>query len=366
MSNTPYIDAFVQHGGKKPAARAMGVPYTTFHGRLTKERAARAAPNKPASLHASAASVAHEALRATAARAARAAAAGHITAPPVFAPVPSMLEPIGELLDRRERAFERRHAAHKAVEWQPVFIRDPLPIGIVWIGDPHLDDDSCNLPLLRKHVALCATTPGVYAADIGDDTNNWVGGLMRLFANQDASQETARQLAKWLLAESGLTWILKIIGNHDAWNDGERIIRDMNAVNVHYWRSTMKLVFPNGCELKVDARHNYKGSSIHNPLHGLMRAARTAGGADILVCGHEHHPAHAWMPTEDGRMPTMVRARGYKWHDTHALSGGFPQHPCGASVMTVIDPSAPLDGRVTSFTHLEHGAAFLRALRGGK
>ena len=53
------------------------------------------------------------------------------------------------------------------------------------------------------------------------------------------------------------------------------------------WRARFKLKFPS-CEVRVDAAHNHKGSSIYNPLHEPKRAALWNKNADIYVA--RHHP----------------------------------------------------------------------------
>ena len=62
---------------------------------------------------------------------------------------------------------------------------------------------------------LMAKTPGVYAVNIGDTTDNWGGRLIRLYAENDVSRQTERKLARWFLQESGIRWLVWLHGNHD-------------------------------------------------------------------------------------------------------------------------------------------------------
>ena len=123
--------------------------------------------------------------------------------------------PVEQELKQAAERFEKRYAAVKAHEWFTIKVNDPLPIGILWFGDPHIDDNGCNLPRLLRDVELCRDTEGLYGANIGDTTNNWSGRLVKLYANQDASLRTARRRAKWFMLDSGVEWLVWLMGNHD-------------------------------------------------------------------------------------------------------------------------------------------------------
>lgn len=123
--------------------------------------------------------------------------------------------PVEDIIELQCRRFYTRLASHEAHTWFPIKVKDKRPIGILWFGDPHVDDDGCNWPALKRDIALCKDTEGLYGANIGDTTNNWAGRLARLYAEQDASVKTARRLAKWFLLESGVPWLVWIMGNHD-------------------------------------------------------------------------------------------------------------------------------------------------------
>lgn len=120
-----------------------------------------------------------------------------------------------EILEWQCKKYNKLSAAHSARHWYDVKVNIDGPIGVTFFGDPHIDDNGCNTPMLMHHCEIHRNTPGLYGVNCGDTTNNWVGRLGRLFAEQDASQETARILANWLLSGSGVTWLAWILGNHD-------------------------------------------------------------------------------------------------------------------------------------------------------
>ena len=276
---------------------------------------------------------------------------------------------VEELLDFGCRRFEERHALARAQKWIPIKIKLSGPIGICWFGDPHIDDNGCNLPLLRRDTRIVRDTEGMFGAHIGDTTNNWIGRLMRLFADQDTSQETARKYAKWLLVDSGVPWLLWLMGNHDEWNNGSEILRGMNVKKVlmQDWRAQIKLVFPNGREARIDARHDFKGHSMWNSLHGLQKAAHMKEMAHLYIAGHTHNWAlHKEESASREFVYWLARCRGYKFIDSFADKLGHASQQEGASIVSIFDPDAKTQGGfVQCFDDVEEGADFLRFKRNG-
>lgn len=322
-----YREAVATHGSIRAAARALGVPYSTLHGRLQRE-----APS-------------------------RRATAGRRASPR-----------ISDLIDARTREFDRKLQAVQREAWQPVTVRESQPFGVLWFGDPHLDDDGCNWRVLMRHVELCASTPGLYGANIGDSTNNWVGRLMRLYAEQETSRQTARELARWFLADSGVKWLCWLMGNHDEWESGADILRLMNTARVpmYDWQAKFELRVPGVKRaIRVHAAHDFPGHSMWNITHGPQRAAKMSAAADLYVCGHKHDWGiqHFEMAGQD-RCPLIVRARGYKWIDHYATRNGYQQSSSGAAILTIIDARASDPaGRVTAFADIEQGVRVLNAMR---
>lgn len=276
--------------------------------------------------------------------------------------------PVEELISIMSRRFEKRNEAHKARQWFPVKVNVEGPIGILWFGDPHVDDDGCHWPLLQRHIALCRDSEAIFGANIGDTTNNWSGRLARLFANQETSQATARKLAKWFLTESGIRWLVWLMGNHDAWGDGSEILRLMGATMVpgdkpamEDWQARFRLVFPNGREARIHAAHSFPGHSIWNSLHGPQRAAHTKAEAHLYVAGHTHNWAlHHEESASREFTYWLARARGYKFIDHYGEVLGHQPQQEGAAILSVFDPEATsMTGFLQCFADPEEGAEYL-------
>lgn len=269
-----------------------------------------------------------------------------------------------EILDHMQRRFEQRLKHEESLNWFKVNINDTDPMGLVVVGDPHLGSNGCNVQLLRSDIDVMCNTPGLYAVNIGDTADNWAyGNLVRLYAENDVSRQTERRLARWFLQDAGIPWIVWLMGNHDTMA-GE-FSTYLKTINADYlpmvdWRAKFSLTFPNEIEIKIDAAHNHKGTSIYNPLHGQKRAALWNENADIYVAGHHHNWATNQEELDDGRVVTMARARGYKYLDEYAVHHGFYNRQHGASIMFVIDPlSEDPTERIQPFANLKRGAEYL-------
>ncbi len=333
------VDAYEEHGSQRKAAAELGVPRQTFITRLKHGQKFGYRPNAAKDVEL-----------------------------PVF---PDDDIPAEDILDHMEKRFEQRLEHDNALNWFEIKINDPKPMGLTFVGDPHLGSNGCNIPLLRSDVEIMSSTPGVRAVNLGDTADNWsYGYLIKLYAENDVSRQTERRLARWFLEDAGIPWLVWLMGNHDAMAEGFGIyLKTLNAKRIPMvdWRAKFKLIFPNGREVKVDAAHNHKGTSIYNPLHGQKRAALWNEDADITVAGHHHNWALTQEELEDGRVVQLARARGYKWLDDHATTNGFTRKNHGASIMFIINPEAESETDfIQPYANLKRGADYLTYLREGE
>jgi len=328
---TPMADLVKQHGSIAAAARAVGISRPSMRGRLDSERN-------------------------------RAAKAFSVAA------VPDDTEPTETIIERRCASFTRQKAKRDAERWIPITVNETEPFGLLVFGDEHADDNNCDWPELRRDLELCRNTPGLYACAMGDASNNWVGRLVREYADQSVTRKESRQLLKWLLSADAAPWLFRLIGNHDKWNEGDVIVGLFadSAYHVADWEARIELRTAGGQAFRIHASHNFKGSSIYNKTHGPSRAAMFSGGAaDLYLCGHLHTlGTQSFELEETGKLIHVVRARGYKKHDMYAVTNGYVQGEAGASVFVLFNPNADTAaGRIAIFNDPVLGAKVLTALR---
>jgi hypothetical protein len=258
------------------------------------------------------------------------------------APLPDSLPSADELLERREREFDRRDAHERAAKLVRVKVNLPGPIGIVHFGDPHVDDPGCDIRQLRRHVEIVKATEGMFGANIGDASNNWVGRLAQLHGNQSTTAREAWVLVEWMVR--AVRWLYLIGGNHDMWSgDRDPIPFMAKQAGVLYKPHGVRLAlgFPNGREVRINARHDFKGHSMWNPTHGPMKAAQMGPRDHVVIAGHTHTSGiGAIKDPATGTISHCLRVGAYKVHDDYAQAGGFPDGNFGPAVCTIIDPDA--------------------------
>lgn len=325
------VNALAAHGATKPAADALGIPRQTFQHRI------------------------------------RVAAAHGIQDPSACQPeeLPPSDLPFEERLETIKRRNAQRIAHEKAKSWQVVRVPISGPYGLMLFGDPHLDDNFCDLEALERDARLCADTPGMFGVNGGDSINNWVGRLERIYAEQSVTAEEGWQLIDWFMNGFGIRWALWLLGNHDVWNFGQRVFDRMNTdrILMRDWDAKIVLRSDDG-DCRLWARHDFKGTSIYNELHGLKKAAMFTGKADIYAAFHRHTWATMQGELDDGERFCLVRARGYKECDDYAVKNGFSEQSGGQSVVCIVEPRKDGPPRVTAFEDVKRGCEFLTYLRG--
>jgi len=285
-----------------------------------------------------------------------------------FPVLPDPNAPDSELVELMIQRFERRKRHHDATQWMPINIKTDRPIGICWFGDPHVDNNGCNWPLLKRHADICAATDGMFGASIGDHTDNWVGRLTRLYSHSDQSRSTAIQLAEIFISKMGIRWLLLLRGNHDMWSPGKDdplMWMKTGGAPMVDWQAKIRFVFSNGREAKVWAAHDFKGHSMWNSLHAAQKAAHMKESCDLYVCGHTHNWAmHQEESASKNFTYWLARCRGYKFMDEYAELLGHGSQSEGAAIVSVINPQARTNvGFIQCFADVETGADYLTWLR---
>lgn len=275
-------------------------------------------------------------------------------------------EPIGEAIERQCQRYRRARARAATIGPRVIRLQDGGPIGIVHFGDPHVDDDGCNWPALRRAVEVVSQTPHLYAGNVGDTVNNWVGRLVAKYAHQGATEEEGWRYARWLM--QACPWLYVVGGNHDQWRGGMSMLRLLTeGAQIGLMapdECRLELQWPGGGSFRLHVRHDFKGSSIYNKTHGLNRAVLWGQGwGDLYVCGHRHEWGEQHTEYEDGRVRWLLRVRGFKHFDEYARSKQFYDHQYGQTVTTIIDPDAHPADRVRVVVDVEEAAEMLAWLR---
>ena len=268
------------------------------------------------------------------------------TTKPVFTvdPLPHDGEPTAdELIAALTARHTQRKTHHDAAKLRQVRVLVPGPVGIAMFGDPHVDDPGCAWGPLESDVRLCRDTPGILAVDVGDDSNNWVGRLQKLYADQEVTSRQSLKLIEWLIGS--LPWLLRIKGNHDSWNTekgdtADYVYRMLEQLGVHEASGQrMEIFLPTGSSFRMHVRHDFPGNSQFNPAHAIVRETLFGYSDHILACGHRHSTGYMpiWRP-EPHRLCHGFRCGTYKDFDHYAKDKGFQDSNWGRALGATVDP----------------------------
>jgi hypothetical protein len=281
--------------------------------------------------------------------------------------IPSEHRPVEDLIAERKAKYAQKAAFEEASKLVPVKVNLAGPIGILHFGDPHVDDDGTDIAALERHTDLVRETKGLFGANIGDTTNNWVGRLARLYGEQSTSSSEAWQLAEWFIGRCD--WLYLVGGNHDQWSgsgDPLNWIKREGSALYQPSQARIRLDFPNGESVRVNARHDFSGHSQWNPAHGIAKALMMGVKDHLAVAGHKHVSGYNIIKDADtGLACHALRIASYKVHDRYAKEKGFPDHAFGPAAVTVINPALPNThpDLVKVFWDPEEGADFLKYAR---
>jgi hypothetical protein len=284
-----------------------------------------------------------------------------------FTALPDDDVPIEELIAQRKRKFQHKREHEEASKLIPIKVKMDGALGILHFGDPHVDDDGCDIEAIERHTDLVNRTEGLFAANVGDTTNNWCGRLARLYADQTTSAAQAWKIAEWFI--NRCNWLYMIGGNHDLWSGSGDPLRWIAKQQDALYKSSearLALRFPNGLEVRVNARHDHSGSSIWNPAHGPMKAALMGTRDHLYVAGHKHESAYSVLKDAiSGITMHACKVASYKIYDRYAKERGFRDNCLSPCALTTINPALPADhpDLVKVWWDPEEGADYLTFLR---
>tara|TARA_R100001530_G_scaffold103667_1_gene72164 strand:+ start:329 stop:1405 length:1077 start_codon:yes stop_codon:yes gene_type:complete len=282
---------------------------------------------------------------------------------------PDMM-PVEDIISFRQKAYKQKKKAKESRTLVDIHINIDGPIGIAHFGDPHVDDDGTDLSQIIMYTDIINNTEGMFAGNLGDIQNNWVGRLSALYGQQSTSAKESWKLTEYFVNK--LNWLYLVAGNHDVWSgDGdplEFIMRDHKGL-YERWGARMNLIFPNGKEITINARHTWKGNSMWNTAHGVAKAAQMGWKDHILTCGHTHVSGYQVIKDPaSGLISHALQVASFKIMDNYADKLGLDDKNIFNCPVTIIDPRYEDDDNrlITTIFNPEVASEYLKYLRSKK
>lgn len=276
---------------------------------------------------------------------------------------------VEEIIAMRSREFDQKRRHEEASKLLHVKVKVRGPIGIIHMGDPHLDDDGTDIAEAFRVARLSSEVDGLWAANVGDTTNAWVGRLARLYAEQNMGRKRALKVAEHFIKTG--RWLYMVGGNHDGWageDDPIKWISRQHNVQYRPSEARLELNFPEGESFTINARHDFSGSSMWNPAHGVMKAAQLGVRDELATCGHKHVSGYGILKDPaTGNACHALQVGSFKVFDRFAKDKGFRDQHLGPCAVTVIDPMMPRTNpdRCKVFFDVDSGVDYLKFKRRG-
>ena len=277
------------------------------------------------------------------------------------------LMPIEDIINFRTKAYKQKKKSKESRKLVDININVDGPIGIAHFGDPHVDDDGTDLSQILMYIDMINDTKGMFAGNLGDIQNNWIGRLSALYGQQSTSAKESWRLTEYFVNK--LNWLYLVAGNHDVWSgDGdplEFIMRDHKGLYERFG-ARMNLIFPNGKEITINARHTFKGNSMWNTAHGVAKAAQMGWKDHILTCGHTHVSGYQVLKDPaSGLISHALQVASFKIMDSYADKLGLDDKNIFNCPVTIIDPRYDDDDNrlITTIFNPEVACKYLTFLR---
>lgn len=254
---------------------------------------------------------------------------------------------VEELINRRISQFRTKKEIYEREKRIPVRVNIDGPIGLGFMGDPHVDDDGTDLEELFRHVEIFdGRNEGLFASNLGDVSNRWVRGLAHLYGEQSTSAAESEAIVEEFLNRTN--WLFYISGNHDCWNSGHDILRGLLANNVAVHKAhkvRLQLNLPNGRDVKIHAVHGFPGKSMWSEVYGAAKKAQLDGEhSDIYAAGHIHTAGYAHgMRPNSGKIWHAIQVASYKKLDRYAEELHLDSKDMYNCPVALIDPYATSD-----------------------
>lgn len=268
----------------------------------------------------------------------------------------SFIEEIEDIENLWDYVEEHQHT--KRSDHAQIFLPNK-PFALVFLSDLHIGSSGVDYKQLRLDAETIRNTENMYAVFHGDGIDNWIiPKLAPLQRGQMIPFDKEIALFKAWLTTLQEKLLVVVAGNHDNWTtkmSGIDWLRDLVAPKALY--DSQQIIFDvnfGNQSLRLCVRHKWRGTSIHNPTHGLERASKDID-ADVYVGGHTHIGTlfRGFVVRDKYRIAVLTGT--YKTHDHFARELNLPDNTHAGSGSVIVDT----DGSMTWVHNVQEAARYV-------
>jgi len=267
------------------------------------------------------------------------------------------IEEIDDIENLWDYVEENQHI--KRSDFPQIFLPNK-PFAIVFLSDLHIGSSGVDYKQVRIDAETVKNTENMYAVFHGDGIDNWIiPKLAPLQRGQLIPFDKEIALFKAWLTTIQEKLIAVVAGNHDNWTTKMSGIDWLHGIVApHALYDSQQMIFDvnfGGKSLRICVRHKWRGTSIHNPTHGLERASKDID-ADIYVGGHTHIGTLFRGFVVRNKYRIAVLTGTYKNHDNFARELNLPDSMHSGSGAVIVD----VDGTMTWTQNVQEAAAYVK------
>jgi UDP-2,3-diacylglucosamine pyrophosphatase LpxH len=271
---------------------------------------------------------------------------------------------IKEVIKLKKEIFKNISKKENYYKEVPVKFESAKPIGLLFMGDPHIDNPATDLSLFETHLNLAKSNEDVYVLGMGDYLDNWVGYLSKMFNEQHITFEEGIELIKYYF--KNVPFLAMILGNHDLWERMgyffKEIFDDQTIIGEDI---RLKLQWQDCDPVFIHIRHAFKGKSQYNPAFPLVKQAVFNYREDIIAMGHMHQTGYQIYPQPEGYISHCFVVGSYKRYDNYGKSLMTHETNLAPAIFVTIEPyqeKTKLD-RIKVFFDVFEGINYLNYLK---
>jgi|10_taG_2_1085330.scaffolds.fasta_scaffold08427_6 transposase-like protein len=270
-----------------------------------------------------------------------------------------------------EQLLKRQQRVKRLLELQKeqvVAIDSDRPVGVTLFSDIHWGNRDVDYEALVRDTELVRDCEGMYAFGLGDYTDNWIGKLGGIAAEQSVTIEQEKATCRWWFEQLTGKIPVVVAGNHD-----NRSITTAHIDYVHdmlrgaallYGKDEVRFTLKLGkAEWVWKCRHSFRGGSQWNETHATEKDGKLYDLWDFAASGHYHHPTmiRPFYQQSRGTICYACNIGTYKMRDDFATMLGYRTHHSTYTATIIYTP----DGEVIipQGATLEQAAKYLSWLR---